>query len=165
MIPILFQQGGAVTQKCEKCSSGSEDDTKANNHSCRDYFKKLPRVLILYLPRTAWLEEMRDAQKNRVKIQVPNVLDLKNHCAKDCNHEEIEVPEAIRKRPYRKRKSSFSLLDDMNDDEDLFSISSSSSFPQKKMAKVVSHITFTKYHFFIHYDSFFSKKNLSTLKK
>ena len=108
---------------------------------------------------------MRDAQKNRVKIQVPNVLDLKNHCAKDCNHEEIEVPEAIRKRPYRKRKSSFSLLDDMNDDEDLFSISSSSSFPQKKMAKVVSQITFTKYHFFIHYDSFFSKKNLSTLKK
>ena len=109
-------EGGGVTINCEKCSSGV--DKKANNHSCRDYFQKLPRVLILYLPRTAWLQEMRDAQKNRVRIQVPKVLDLKSHCAKDCNHEEIQVPEAIRKRPYRKRKSSFSLLDDMDDDDD-----------------------------------------------
>ncbi len=70
-------QGSGVQIRCEKCCTNKKD---LNIHTCEESFSQLPRVLVLYLPRsTPEIDEVtKDVRfrKNRVHVDVFKNLDL-----------------------------------------------------------------------------------------
>ena len=118
-------RGNGLDIKCSNCANGDEK----NIHQTCDLFHKLPRVLILYLPRTHFIQEQKNSRKNRVKIHVNAVLDLKDHCEENVDTSKCNIPKEenhVKKAP-RKRKSSFTILDEL----------SPISSPEKKIHKPV----------------------------
>jgi hypothetical protein len=80
---------------CEKCSSASK---RPNIHESSDIFTELPRVLILYVPRSApyYSEEVQRTlfRKNRVKIDVDVVLSVKDLVSSEVNKSKLATPNA-----------------------------------------------------------------------
>ena len=121
----LRGNGNGIEIECSSCANGNEK----NLHQTSDLFEKLPRVLILYLPRTHFMQEQKNSRKNRVKIQVNAVLDLKDHCEENVDMSKCNIPKEVNhiKKAPQKRKSSFTILDEL----------SPISSPEKKIQKPV----------------------------
>ena len=96
--------GSGLEVNCPNCANGSQE---TNVHESKDVFKSLPRVLILYLPRSQFFNDEQVFCKNRVQIDVDVVLDLKDHLAPDLDSSKVSMPEQREESKSRKRNSSF----------------------------------------------------------
>ena len=97
--------GSGMELRCSKCG----DKSAANVHESRDVFSRLPRVLILYLPRSQYLKTAQEFQKNRAHVCVNVVISLAGHVTCDVDRSKLSTPGVLPPKRNRKRKSSSSL--------------------------------------------------------
>ena len=85
--------GSGVEVNCPHCTNDNcqtDDAAKKNIHETSDAFKTLPRILIVYQPRSQYKNEL--FFKNRVEIHSSVVINLKNHICSDVDKSKISTP-------------------------------------------------------------------------
>ena len=96
--------GGGLEINCSKCAKGTNE---TNIHETSDRLKSLPRVLILYMPRSQYSNDTKGCYKNRTQISIDLVIDLKNHVSSDeLDKSKISMPAKSPILSSRKRQST-----------------------------------------------------------
>jgi uncharacterized UBP type Zn finger protein len=78
-------------------------------HESKDTYKSIPRVMILYLPRSQYFNNQQRFRKNRIQIDIDVVIDLKEHVLENnVDKSKVSMPATVleTEKSRRKRRSS-----------------------------------------------------------
>ena len=113
LLEKTLKGSSGIESRCEKCCQNGQD---ANIHRCEERFAQLPRVLVLYLPRTQPVldEVTRDVKfcKNRLHVDVFRNLDLSCLAAAEVDKSRTSVSSDKVNERKRSRDASSSSLDE-----------------------------------------------------